>query len=559
MTANFDLGIDGTARFVDRSAQFSVADQLRKTARTDPDRQAIVDLKRERSVTYAELDERTDRLASSLLDLGVEFEVGSVAIVAENRLETIELAHACAKVGALLAPLNWRLERDELVHCADLIEPDILVVSDRFREKVDWIVEDGVADPLIVDYDSDDESGGVAESDRDDDRSFELLRENGDPDEARLERIVDPEQGFAVINTSGTTGLPKGAVVSHRAELARSNQVAQDFGLERGDNYVGWGPIFHMGGLDWIVTMAALGGTYYVVDGFEPEAILDSLTDSERPIAWLFLVPGMIEPLCDHIEDTDLDATDLPPIRTMGALADILDPALVARVTTLFDTPFQNTYGSTEAGHATSGNQLPIGVEPDDELLRKRESPNCAIDLDIDGYGGDNRGEMLVRGPSLFSGYLDNSEANREAFEDGWYHTGDVFERHDDGTYSYLNRTKYLIKSGGENIYPAELEEVLESHDRVAKAVVVKTDDPTWGEVPRALVGVEDTLDGDEDRDTLRKELLGLCEGRLARYKLPHYIEFVDPDRFPISGTGKVARPEIEEWPRSEDARVRGE
>lgn len=556
MTANFDLGLDGATGFVDRSARFSVGDQLEKTARTDGDRRAVVDVERDVSLTYGELQEQASQLASSLLDLGVDGGVTSVAVVAENRTETVELAHACAKIGALFAPLNWRLERDELVHCADLVEPDVLVVSERFREKADWIVADGAADPAVVGYDGTDQ---VSETDEDEGSSFDDLRVEGEADDPRLERSVDPEVGFAVVNTSGTTGLPKGAVLSHRAELARANQVARDYGLDRGDNYVGWGPMFHMGGLDWIVAMAAIGGTYYVVDGFEPGTILESLTDSPRPIAWLFLVPGMIEDLCDHVEESNVDRADLPPVRAAGALADMIDPGLIARVTALFDAPFQNTYGSTEAGHATSADQIPIGVEPDDESLRKRESPNCAVRLDTDGYESDNRGEMLIRGPPLFSGYLENPDGNRAAFDDSWYRTGDVFERHDNGTYSYLNRTKYLVKTGGENVYPAEIEDVLTEHDRVAEAVVVRTEDSTWGEVPRALVGLEDDVGDSAEADELRAELLELCDGSLARYKLPHYIEFVDRDAFPTSGTGKVVRPDIEEWPRSAESRVRGD
>ncbi|WP_254810978.1 class I adenylate-forming enzyme family protein [Natronosalvus amylolyticus] len=540
MAYNFDLGVADPESFVEQSSRFSIGDQLRKTARMYPDRRAVVDLERDRTVRYATLDERVDKLASGLLEHGLEPNESTVAVLAENRGETVEVAHACARTGTLIATLNWRLEREELVHCIDLADPDFLVVSDRFEDRLDWVDADAESDPITVGYDGGEEA----------DLDFVSVRDGGDPSDPRLDITVGAEQGFAIINTSGTTGLPKGAVVSHRAEMARAIQVILDYELERGDNYPAWGPMFHMAGLDWIVVTAVLCGTYYPIDGFEPASIVDAIRDSSRPISWLFLVPGVLERMWAYIEDEGVDPTTFPPIRTMGSLPDMIEPARIERITDLFDAPFQNTYGSTEVGHSASGSKLPVGESPTEASLSKVESPFGNVRLVDENMAPatDDHGEMIVSGPALFSGYVDNPDANEEVFVDGWYRTGDIFERHEDGTYSYLNRRKYLIKPGGENVYPAELEGILIEHEAVEEVVVVRADDPQWGEVPRAVIGTTET----DDPEGLREALYDRLEAQLAGYKLPKYLEFVEPEQFPRSTTGKIVRTDVEEWERGQ-------
>lgn len=538
---NFDLGLEDTESFVRQSRSFTLGDQLRKSARMFPDRTAVDDGTRQ--LTYAELDERSDRLANALRDQGYVPGESTVAVLSENRGETVTLAYACAKLGCLLATLNWRLEREELVHCADLVTADVLFVSERFIDQADWVVADGESTPEVVDYDH---NGDIA---------YESLVAEGAATDPLPDERVDPEQGFAVLNTSGTTGLPKGVVVSHRAILSRIVQITIDYGLERGDNYPAWGPMFHPAGITWIGLTAVHCGTYYPIDGFDPERITDVVLHSDRPISWLFLVPGVVERLADHVGERGIDPEAFPEIRTMGALPDMIEPRRIKRITELFDAPLQNTYGAAEDGHGASGSKIPIGVTPDEAVLRKHESPLIDVKFIDERWNETNAGEaeMALRGPSLCSGYIRNPEANGEDFRDGWFRTGDVFKRHDDGTYTFVSRRKYLIKPGGENVYPAELEEILIAHDAVEEVIVVRADDPDWGEVPRAVVATGE----DGDHDELRAELMALVDAELARYKLPHYIKFVDAGRFDRSATGKIIRAEIEEWDIGADERVR--
>jgi acyl-CoA synthetase (AMP-forming)/AMP-acid ligase II len=409
MEYNFDLGLPDQDAFVRETRSFALGDQLRKTARTSPDAVAVSEPGFE--LTYAELDDRSDRLADALLARGVEPNESTVAVLSENRGETVTLAFACAKLGCLLATLNWRLEREELVHCAELASPELLVVSGRFAERTAWIEADSDLRPAVVRYDPVGDGATADGSEAASHESYdELLRDGAVGDPLPDER-VDPEQGFVLLNTSGTTGLPKGVVVSHRSILARVAQITIDYGLERGDSYPAWAPMFHPGGLTWIGVTVAHGGTFYPIDGFEPERIVDVLLAADGPISWLFLVPGVVDRLVDHVEDRELDATDFPTIRSMGALPDLIEPETIRRVTETFDAPFQNTYGAAEDGHVASGSKIPVGVAPDEDVLAKHESPLVAVKLiDEDWNEVEDRGEMAVRGPTLASGYAGNPE-----------------------------------------------------------------------------------------------------------------------------------------------------
>jgi len=541
MEFNFDLGIEDQESFVRETRQFNVGDLLRKAARMYGENVAVSEPHRD--VTYDELNRRVNRLSNAILDRGYDPEDATLAVLSENRGEIVEVMYAGAKTGCLVPALNWRLERTELVHCVDLVEPDLLFVSEQYREKLDWIDADAESEPEVVFFDGDDDG-----------LDYEGLLEEGGDAEPLTERRIDPEQGLVVLYTSGTTGLPKGVVISHRCWLARAYRNIVDFGLSKRDDQLIWPPMFHMISADFIPTVTTLGGTYYPMDSFDVERVFEILQSEGSPIAWMVLLPGVTGTFLSYIEEEDIDVDDLRELRNIGALVDLVDPKKVERVTETFDMPFKNSYGATENDNALSGgNDIPVGVRPGPEEYRKVESSFIDMKLidedwnDVDG----NHGELAVRGPSVCSGYIKNPEANGEDFNDGWFRTGDIFRVHDDGTYSFLNRRKYLIKSGGENIYPAELEGILLEHELVEDAIVVRTPDEKWGEVPRAVVSTHDPDSLDSD------ELMGMLREDLAGYKLPHYIDIVDPENLPRSATGKIVREDVEDWESDSLERVR--
>ncbi len=214
---------------------------------------------------------------------------------------------------------------------------------------------------------------------------------------------------------------------------------------------------------------------------------------------------------------------------------------LIIELPTRLAAPFVNPFGSTETGCPPASASLrPVGSLP--ERLSKRQSRFCEVRL-VDPEGADvpsgEPGELLIRGPTLFSGYWGNPEANLESFKGGWFHMGDVFVRNADLSLDFVDRAKYMIKSGGENIYPAEIERVLLADDRVTDAAVVRATDPRWGEVPIAFLSRSDP-------SLSRDDIQRLCRERLAGYKQPKGIRFIDFEDFPRSASGKIQRHELE-------------
>jgi fatty-acyl-CoA synthase len=232
-------------------------------------------------------------------------------------------------------------------------------------------------------------------------------------------------------------------------------------------------------------------------------------------------------------------------VRLVGSSADMMPRSMIRDTSVAFNAPFLNVFGSTETGlpPATKG-VFAIGEVP--VSLAKEVNSMCDFRLvdanDVDVADGEP-GELAYRGPALFSGYWNNREANMAAFRNGWYHMGDMFARDPDGRINFMDRVKYLIKSGGENIYPAEIERILLSDKRVDDAVVVRKPDDKWGEIPVVFVARNDP--------TLTEEVIeAQCRAGLARYKRPKEVHFVAFEDFPRSTTGKIQRQEVEKWLR---------
>jgi fatty-acyl-CoA synthase len=347
---------------------------------------------------------------------------------------------------------------------------------------------------------------------------------------------VDLEDPLLMLFTSGTTGLPKAALISHRAEIARNLVLRAEYGIASRDTFVAWSPLYHMGGVDYSLSTLMSGGKVIVVDGYDPGKLREIV--EREPIGWLLLMPGMVAAFADELEK---HGTKPKGVKLCGVMADLVPPAEIARVTRLLDAPYANTFGATETGCPPgSASPIPIGVVP--TRLSKEQSPYCEIRL-VDADDRDvpigAPGELCIRGPTLFSGYFRADESNTHDFRGGWFHLGDVFVRNSEGTLDFVDRVKYLIKSGGENIYPAEIERVLLQDPRVVEAAVVRRKDAKWGEIPIAFVARRD--------ERLKKnDLIELCRSELARYKLPKDVLFIAADEFPRSASGKILRHELE-------------
>jgi fatty-acyl-CoA synthase len=481
-------------------------------ARVHPGRTAVED--GVRRLTYGELALRTRRLAGALAARGVS-RGSRVAILSENRLEYLEVFLAAARLGAVVACQNWRLAPPELAHCLDLVDPACVIVSPRWAERLASLGRSGPA-PIVIG------------------ESYEQALTEGPEDIAARE--VDPEDALLILYTSGTTGLPKGAVLSHRAEIARNLVIHAEFGVAADDTFVAWPPLYHMGAAEWSLGTLISGGKVVVVDGFD-RARLAELVATEQ-LGWLLLMPGMVGALAAELKARGIRTRG---VRLCGVMADLVPPAEIAEITTLLHAPYANTFGATETGcPPCSSDLIPVGVAP--TRLSKQQSPYCEIRL-VDENDRDvpdgSPGELCMRGPTLFSGYFRAPEANARDFRGGWFHMGDVFVRNPDGSLDFVDRVKYLIKTGGENVYPAEIERVLLQDPRVADAAVVRRRDPRWGEVPVAFVARR-------DEGLTADDLRARCREALAGYKQPKDIVFIAFEAFPRSASGKVQRHELE-------------
>ena len=490
----------------------NVGSLFRSRVDAAPERLAITDL--QQSLTYADLNQRVNRLANYLSGVGIRHG-DRVALLARNCIAYLEVELACAKIGAIVAAQNWRLADRELSHCLNLVTPKIIIHDAALAASLDRL-------ELVTD------------------RRLAL----GAPYEAALatacdgepEVIIDDEDGLIILYTSGTTGLPKGALISHRAMVARSFAYSMDLGVPAQNNFVAWPPLFHMVSTDHALSTLMRGGQVIVVDGFQAGPLITCLERFE--MHWFIVIPGMIEAFLAALKDAD---PVIKGVAMIGAMADLVPPQQLAAITTALNAPYLNSFGATETGlPPATGNVIAIGERP--SQLSKQQSGGCEIRL-VDG--DDNEvasgmpGELTMRGPTLFSGYWRAEQTNAEDFRGGWFHLGDVFRRNADGSLDFVDRVKYMIKSGGENIYPAEIEQVLLADLRVADCAVIRQSDPRWGEVPIAVVARQDA-------DLTADDLMQLCAARLSSYKRPRAIIFIDQDAFPRSTSGKIQRHELE-------------
>jgi len=500
---------------IHQSRSSTVFDLFRGRALLHPGRVAVQDARC--ALTYRELEDRSVGLAGALAARGIG-RGDPIAILSENRVEYLQVVLAAARLGAVVACLNWRLTAREIDESLKVVTPSLTVVSPRYRHLLPTATRDSTATLVIGE-------------------ELEAFLASGTPatSEDMTSADVDPEDPLLVLYTSGTTGRPKGAMISHRAEIVRNLVTRVEYGIGPDDTFAAWTPLFHMGAADNALGTLMCGGKVVVIDGFDPDHLIH--TAQTETLGWLLLMPGMVGKFADLLQERAVRPLG---VRVCGVMPDLVSPQEIARVTALLDAPYANTFGSTETGcPPCSAGLIRPGEAP--ATLAKTQSAFCEVRLDVDGKDAveGTAGELCMRGPTMFSGYWDAPEVNAVDFRDGWFHMGDLMVRHHDGTLDFVDRAKYMIKSGGENIYPAEIERVLLQHPGVLEVAVVRRSDTRWGEVPVAFVVAADPDLGDA-------ELVELCGRSLASYKHPKEFVFVSAKDLPRNDTGKIQRAELE-------------
>ncbi|MEA1941104.1 MAG: AMP-binding protein [Pseudomonadota bacterium] len=493
----------------------SSADFIALHARLQPDRQAARDLASGRHWTYAELHVATAQFAAALVARGIR--AGDrVAVIAGNSVDLALLHHACARIGAIYVPLNWRLSSVEL----------------------SWLIED--CEPALVVGDARLEAAGI-EGLALADLAAEAARLAPRPDSP-----IDPDRPSLILYTSGTSGRPKGAVISER-NLA---ETAINFSLlgqvDRDSVFLVDAPMFHIIGLVTNFRPAFMrGGSVVVSDGFNPGRTLERLGDPQIGATHYFCVPQMAAELRAERGFDPERLSGLTALFTGGA------PHPAADIVAWLDAGIAvaDGFGMSEAGTV-------FGMPLDPRLIRERAgsagfaTPRVQSRI-VDEAGRDcpvgEAGELLLRGDNIASGYWRRPEDTRAAFLDGgWFRTGDVVRADAEGYHWLVDRKKDMFISGGENVYPAEVEAVLAGHPAIAECAVIGVPDARWGEVGHLFV----VPAGEAVPDMTA--ILSSLDGRLARFKIPKHTSLIEA--LPRNGAGKVLKTELRARARTEDA-----
>lgn len=492
---------------------FDLTDITAKRAALNGERPALVDIRSGQCVTYAELDERAARVAGLLAVQGIR--AGDrVAVLCRNRIAFFELLFGCAKLGAILVPLNWRMPPAELRPLIEDCTPTLIAFGQEDRAAAAAVA----GDIPTLDLDGTTASGY----------------------EGRMARItplpgrdVWPQDDvWYLIYTSGTTGTPKAVIYTYGMAMANYVNVSQAIDLRQGETTLNFLPLFHTAGIN-LYTLPALmsGGQVLVMPGFDVDQLVDLL--AEGRLDTVFAVPSVYQQLSLHPRFNEID---LSRVRQWGCGGAPLSDQLI-RLYLRHGARVCNGMGMTETGPTA------FLMDPENAPLKVGSvgKPQLLCQVRITGWDGRDvptgeTGEIWFRGPGITPGYWCNPEETAAAFAPGgWLKSGDIGWQDEDGYYYVAGRIKDMFISGGENIYPAEVENVLVQHPAVLEAAVIGMPDEQWGEVGCACLLLRPGATPPDDT-----ALTDFCMERLARFKVPKRF-IILPD-FPRTAAGKILK-----------------
>jgi acyl-CoA synthetase (AMP-forming)/AMP-acid ligase II len=498
-------GSDGAD--LDRSRRLTVPELVARSARRAPDAPALA-CEGERR-TFGELEQRSDRLAGALAARGVG-PGDQVAMLQYNGVEFVEAFLAIQKLGACAVPVNFRLSREEV----DYVLADSgarLVIADPELAPRAGAVEALVVGPEYEEALADAPSGRPAHELSGDDLAF-------------------------LMYTSGTTGRPKGAMLSHQNLVVNTTNWLYEVGARPDDVWLSGLPLFHIGGLNGILPFLHLGALAVIEPsgGFDPGLSIARL--AEHDVSMCFFVPTQWQEICSHPAVGTVDSERLR--KAMWGASQAPLPTLELLAATFPAVEIVNAFGQTEM----SSNTCFLRGE---DAIRKMGSvgrPALGVEARIVDEGGADVapgevGEIVYRGPTVMQGYHGKPEATAEAFAGGWFHSGDLVREDDEGFIYVVDRLKDMLISGGENVYPAEVERALIEHPAVAEVAVVGVPHERWVETPLAVVVIEPGTEVEAE------ELIEYCRERLAGYKKPSAIVFVTD--LPRNAAGKVLKRDL--------------
>jgi fatty-acyl-CoA synthase len=474
------------------------------------------------AVTYQGMVDWAAALAGGLHARGVG--AGDVVgLLSYNNLEFLATIFAANHLGAIAMPINWRLAAAELRFILEHSEARVLVCDDELVELATAATV-GLEDDLVRVCIASNAPAG-----------WERFRDLGAGAASADRAHVHGDDIHRLMYTSGTTGRPKGVMITHTNLAWKNFAHVTEFGFTSADIGLACGPLYHVGALDLVTTtMIAVGATTIIHRAFEAERVVDEIEKSRVTCVWT--APAMVRAILDV---PGVEQRDLSSVRLIIAGGEKMPIPYIDRLRRTFPAAwFADAYGLTET---VSGDTF-LDRESTISKLGSVGRPCQYLELDIwDEHGtslpAGERGEVVLRGPKVFTGYWRDPDATSTAFAGGWFHTGDIGVRDEDGYLYIVDRLKDMIVSGGENIASSEVERVLYEHDSVAEVAVVSRPDERWGEVPVAFVVLHTAA------TATPAALVEHCRAQLARFKVPKDVVFIDA--LPRNPSGKVLKREL--------------
>jgi len=502
------------------------ADLMTARARLTPDREALLEAATGRRFTYGELNARANRAANFLRRrLGVQ-KGDRVSILANNSVTFIDLLYGLGKIGAIFAPLNWRLTARELTYIVNDCEPRVLTCGPEFASVLNEM-RPQINVPSYVSVEGAQIEGALVYED-------ETAQASCDEPERPLLNGKDP---YCILYTSGTTGRPKGALLPHRQILWNCINTVISWGLNENDVSPVLTPLFHSGGLFAFMTpLFYAGGRIVLTRAFDATESLKLIVNEKCTV--ILGVPTLFQMWLASPYLTEADFSHVRFFINGGASIPV---PLVQAWLKAKGGVLRQGYGLTEVGvncfsmtDAESVSKVGSVGRTIFHSQMKLVNPETGQPVPI-----GEAGELCIAGPTVCLGYWRNPQATAEALHDGWFHTGDMARKDADGFFTIVGRYKDMIKSGGENIYAAEVEAVFRDHPAVTDAALIGQPDEKWGEVGWMIVVLK------ANQTATEEELKSFCEGRLAHFKIPKRVVFTDA--LPYSPYGKVEKAKLKD------------
>jgi fatty-acyl-CoA synthase len=472
--------------------------------------------------SYSGLNHESNKLANAFLNLGIK-KGDKVALLAKDCKEFVFMYLALSKIGAVMVPLNYRCVAKELEYMLNDCKASVLVFEAEYGQEVvkmkdqlphlsDYISIGECDLPFVTSYDAFVSSSGTSEPNRD----------------------VLEDDDCTIVYTSGTTGKPKGAVITHRARVSCTVNLLLDGSVEGGGISLQASPLFHVGSQNiGLLPHLAIGGTLVVIPRLDPDEIAKAV-EAEK-VTHIVTVPTILHNL---LETGSLDKFDFSSVRKTyygGSSMSLKDLEIILK--RMPKVEFFQGYGQTESAQLTV-------LRPEYQIKKFGCTGKAHLLVDLRVVDENDQdvmpggiGEVITRGPHVMKGYLNLPEANEEAFKNGWFHTGDVARIDEDKFITIVDRKKDMIISGGENIYPREIEVVLQAHPKIKEVTVFGIPDPKWGESVCAGVILK------ENERVTEEEVIRYVKENLASYKKPKKVVFYES--FPKNSVGKIVKSEL--------------